>query len=233
VQRVAFLVVAVMLVLPAYADDASVISKSARVYSGMATSSRILTSLKAGDKVDLEFSIQSSATEWCRIRKPVSGYMNCADLKRRNAPFAGRVAEPESPTPAPERPPSVRVLPDPFNIAACQRRLLFTPEQKQRTEQLAEETGWNRCRNEATSWLAQHGLFTLMDWVFAGTELSVLAYAQVERCRPSFQAFWREFPQIMNPEQREKWSLSVKGTHANAPMDIMTNLYVKPRSNKQ
>ena len=110
---------------------------------------------------------------------------------------------------------------------------MFTPEQNERTKALAETTGWNRCRNQATSWLAQHGLFTLMDWVYAGDELSLLAYAQVQRCQPSFQAFWREFPQIMNPEQREKWSLSVKGTHADAPMSIMTNLYGKPRSNRQ
>jgi hypothetical protein len=234
VQRVTFLTVAVMLALPAYADDASVISKSAPVYSGMATSSRILTTLKADDKVDLEFSIQSSGTEWCIIRKPVSGYMNCADLKRRIAPPARRVTEPESPAPATAQAPKpgVRLLPDPYNIAATQRRLLFTPEQNERTKELAETTGWSRCRNQATSWLAQHGLFTLMDWVYAGTELSVLAYAEIERCRPSFQAFLDEFPKIMTPEQREKWTLSVKGKHANPPMDIMTNLYSKPGSNK-
>ena len=41
VQYVAFLAAVVMLVPPAYADDASVISGSAPVYSDMATSSRI------------------------------------------------------------------------------------------------------------------------------------------------------------------------------------------------
>jgi hypothetical protein len=235
VQCVAFLAVAVMLVLSAYAADASVISKSAPVYSRMATSSPILTSLKADDKVDLEFSIQSSGTEWCHIRKPVSGYMNCADLKRRIAAPARRVTEPESPALAKSQAPKpgVRLLPEPFNIAACQRLLSFTPEQNQRTQELAKASGWAACRNQATSWLAQHGLFTLMDWAFAGTDLSVRAYAEVQRCQPSFQAFWREFLQIMTPEQRERWDLSVQRTHANGPMSIMMNLYGGPKSDKR
>ena len=187
--------------------------------------------MKADDKVDLEFSIQSSGTEWCSIRKPVSGYMNCADLKRRIAPFARRVTEPESPAPAPAA--SVRLLPDPFNIAACQRLLSFTPEQNERTEELAETTGWTRCRKETSSWLAQHGLFTMMDWASAGTDVAGLAFVKVQLCQPSFQLFWREFPKIMTPEQRDRWSLSVKRTHADAPMSIMSNLYVNRRSNKR
>ena len=47
VQGAAFLAVAVMLALPTCADEASVISKTAPVYSKMETSSRVLTSLKA------------------------------------------------------------------------------------------------------------------------------------------------------------------------------------------
>ncbi len=69
-------------------DGAAITIEAADVHSGTSEHSRIIKSLKKGEKVTVEIEMQESEDRWCGIieqgRTDITGYVRCRYLERRN-----------------------------------------------------------------------------------------------------------------------------------------------------
>ena len=78
------------------ATNATVINESLPVYSQMSRSSKVVTSLKKGDKVTVDFEATGAGEAWCSLRglggSGGTGYVQCKGLER-----APRAPEPAPP----------------------------------------------------------------------------------------------------------------------------------------
>ncbi len=82
------------------APNATVKTDALVVYSEMRSSSTVVSSLKKGDQVVVDFEFKTSAEKWCRIKlarpggqasqKAEVGFVQCAGLDRREAQAAAR-----------------------------------------------------------------------------------------------------------------------------------------------
>ncbi len=85
------LAIALLSTCPIYAQRATVKVEAAQVYSHQRTSKKeIVTALKRGDVVFVEFTISAAEGEWCLVHESVgvkfSGYVHCVDLEREATP---------------------------------------------------------------------------------------------------------------------------------------------------
>jgi tetratricopeptide (TPR) repeat protein len=76
------------------APNASVKTDALVVYSEMRASSAVVSSLKKGDQVIMDFEFKTSAEKWCRVRLPSQkarlGYVQCAGLDRKEEAASAR-----------------------------------------------------------------------------------------------------------------------------------------------
>lgn len=188
------------------------------LYAQMATSSEVVTTLKRGAVVMLDFALTGPEGSWCYItmsgRTKSQGYVRCEDLVR----------QPVSPWQEAPAQSSATVQPGPREEAARQRgevlqfvqkkynalfwaeKLGFTRQQREQVRDLAERSGWAECQRKSAALFSKYNLGSLHEYPDKGVDNLTKAWQEWAPdhvpCLSRQAEFWMEFPRTMTQEQQ-------------------------------
>jgi len=202
---------------PAVANAAVVSTETATVFEEATTISAVVGLLSKGDRVTVRFSLGRSPV-WCRIEASgatLTGYTPCAHVQLQTTTRAWHPG-PERPemherSPRSIEPPSavaIQIMMNKYNAAFWARWLGFSENQMQLVRTLAQRTGVSECRARIVAWHQRHNLDD------RSQPDSVGRFKRAMRDLPSVARgggrcdvaqFWREFPRIMTPDQRQEF----------------------------
>ena len=191
------------------AAQATVKSESLPVFSRMDSTSDVVKTLKKGDAVVIEMSIQGEdGARWCSIRETAQskslGYVRCQ--------FLDRPPEPKAPAPsAPSVPaqPAAQTPSDDFwnrverqQVTYGEMRWLgettimarlsgFSPQQKARVLLLSRQAGIPSCIEDTDSYMRKGQM-----------PPDALSSAPVTQCDWNWQAFMEQVLALVTPEQQ-------------------------------
>ncbi len=204
--RAALLLEAISVVAVA---QGTVNSESLKVFSRMDSASDVVKTLKKGDAVVIEMSIQGEdGAEWCSIREPEQknrlGYVRCQFLNRPPQPKSSPVASSASASLPATPAPSDDALDLSRLTTLGQQRYLgwamviakdfdFSAQQKACVLPLARQTGILNCVEDTDRHVRQGQM---------PPDLLTNRNSPVTQCDWSFQAFLEQIFALVTPEQQ-------------------------------
>ncbi len=206
-------------------------SESLFVHSQMSSESGVVKTLKRGDKVKVDFDLSSGPEEWCSIietgQTKALGFAECKELDRppSRSEASRRIPSVETNEKAAERDLRQRtskVIPTGeyqqlllrrFDIEFWEARLKFSESQKDQVRELATEAGVG-CVRDIAEVYRQYGVWDFMSLAFAlqNAQFQRALDRSVPPCAPKFARFWKDFPTLMTPQQREQFESERQAT---------------------
>lgn len=211
-------------------ERATVKAETSAVYSEMSAKSDVVKTLKKGNVVQIEMEMLGSEGVWCRIiekGQPESlGFVLCESLDRPEQKLelvGSSIIETEVPSeqaPHPEKKPTTpdelqftRYMPGKYMPFLWARGLGFSPDQLNQLVAFLEKSGVFECYRMSVELMMGAGLpIPVLDPdVHIGTMACSREYLiDTSLCRKRIKKFWRKFPDIMTPQQREKFQKAEK-----------------------
>ncbi len=202
---------------------ATVKSESLPVHSQMSSGSRVIKSLKRGDKVTVDFDISTGPEEWCSVveagqTKPL-GFVQCKNLDRpptrRSAtrPILTEDATDKTEGSGQKQQNTLKApagdyqkLMHGYNPEFWQSRLNFSDSQREQVGELAVKSGMV-CVRDLAALYRRSGVWDFMSLAFAlgSSQFATSLDSYFSACLPKFVQFWTDFPSLMTPEQRERF----------------------------